>query len=62
MLSRRTFLLSAAATPVLLNRSSAVAANDKLTLGFIGRIDNYAKRRLGAEIETVMPGSDPAAA
>jgi predicted dehydrogenase len=36
MLSRRTFLLSAAATPVLLNRSSAVAANDKLTLGFIG--------------------------
>lgn len=30
--------------------------------GFIGRIDNYAKRRLGAEIEAVMPGSDPAAA
>ena len=36
MLSRRTFLAATVATPAIFSRSSAVAASDKLTLGFIG--------------------------
>jgi predicted dehydrogenase len=36
MSTRRSFLAAAAATPLLLTRSTAAAANDKLTLGFIG--------------------------
>ena len=36
MLSRRKFLATAAVAPVVLSRSSAVAANERLTLGFIG--------------------------
>ncbi|MBA4067210.1 MAG: gfo/Idh/MocA family oxidoreductase [Isosphaera sp.] len=36
MLSRRSFLAASAAAPLVLSRSSAVAANDRLALGFIG--------------------------
>jgi hypothetical protein len=36
MLSRRRFLAATAAAPVVLSHASAVAANEKLTLGFIG--------------------------
>jgi predicted dehydrogenase len=36
MLSRRSFLAATAAAPLVLSRSSAVAANDRLALGFIG--------------------------
>ena len=36
MLSRRKFLTASAAVPFVFARSSAVAANDKLALGFIG--------------------------
>ncbi|MFO0824681.1 MAG: Gfo/Idh/MocA family oxidoreductase [Gemmataceae bacterium] len=36
MLSRRTFLAASAAAPLVVSRASGIAANDKLTLGFIG--------------------------
>ncbi len=36
MLSRRTFLTAGAAAPLVWSQSSAFAANEKLTLGFIG--------------------------
>jgi predicted dehydrogenase len=36
MLSRRSFLAASAAAPIVYSQSSAIAANDKLTLGFIG--------------------------
>lgn len=35
-LSRRKFLAASAAAPLVFSRTSAMAANDKLTLGFIG--------------------------
>ncbi len=36
MLSRRKFLAASAAAPLVLSRSSAFAANDRIALGFIG--------------------------
>jgi predicted dehydrogenase len=36
MLTRRKFLAASAAAPLVLSRSSALSANDKITLGFIG--------------------------
>ncbi len=60
MLSRRTFLRTATATaaaPLLFTPSSAFAANDKLTLGFIG-VGTMGRGHLGnflgrAEVEVV---------
>ena len=36
MITRRKFLAASAAAPLVFSRSSAVQANDRITLGFIG--------------------------
>jgi predicted dehydrogenase len=57
MLSRRKFLAASAAAPVILSHSSAMAANDKLAVGFIG-VGTMGRGHLGdclgrSEIEVV---------
>src|SRR5215212_2290383 len=57
MLSRRRFLAASAAAPLVFSRSSATAANDKLTLGFIG-VGTMGRSHLGGflgrkEVEVV---------
>jgi predicted dehydrogenase len=57
MLSRRRFLAATAAAPVVLSHASAVAANEKLTLGFIG-VGTMGRGHLGdflgrSEVEVV---------
>lgn len=56
-ISRRKFLAASAATPFVLSRTSAIAANEKITLGFIG-VGTMGRGHLGdflgrSEVEVV---------
>ena len=56
-LSRRKFLAASAAAPLVISRSAAIAANEKLALGFIG-VGTMGRGHLGdflgrSEVEVV---------